>query len=155
MSKAIIIAMLEMGRDGLESTARAVPDDKLNWKPLGNGRTVLDLLGEAAQTPALLAKMLNSKGESMPDENDFRRMIEERASWTHDECLQKLHANTEAAIEAIHHTPDEMLEQPVLVPASGATLPMGVWMLMPYRTFAARTAQINYIQTLYGDFESH
>jgi len=26
---------------------------------------------------------------------------------------------------------------------------------MTYRTFISRMAQINYIQTLYGDFESH
>lgn len=44
MSKNVIIAMIEAGRMELERTARAVPEDKLNWKPLDNGRPVLELL---------------------------------------------------------------------------------------------------------------
>ena len=52
--------------------------------------------------------------------------------------------------------PEEKLDEPVTLPIGGGmTLPQGAWILMAYRSAAARTAQINYIQTLYGDFESH
>jgi hypothetical protein len=156
MSKQIIITMTESGRDSLMRTAQAVPDDKLNWKPLDNGRTVLDLLGDAAQTPTMLTRMLQSQGEFRPSREHFQQMAQERIAWSRDECVEKLRANTEAAIEAIRAVPDERLEEPLHLPMGGGmTLPLGVWMLMIYRTFAARTAQINYIQTLYGDFESH
>jgi hypothetical protein len=58
MSKQLIITLIQAGLADLERTVRAVPDDKLSWKPLDNGRTVLDLLGETAQTPVLVIRLL-------------------------------------------------------------------------------------------------
>lgn len=156
MSKNIIITMIENGRDGLIRTAQAVPDDKMNWKPLDNGRTVLDLLGDAAQTPKMVTQMLASNGEFKPSREVFQQMAQERAGWTREQTMEHLHANTDAVIEAIRQVPDEMIEQPLHLPMGGGmTMPLGAWMLMVYRTFTSRMAQINYIQTLYGDFESH
>ena len=52
--------------------------------------------------------------------------------------------------------PDEKLDEPLNLPMGGGmTMPLGSWLLMAYRSFMTRTAQINYIQTLYGDFERH
>ncbi len=156
MSKELIIAMIEMGRDGLIRTAQAVPDDKLNWKPLDNGRAVLDLLSEAAWVPEIVTRLLESKGEWKPSYEYFKQGAPERAAWTRDECLEKLRANTDAAIAAIRDVSEEELLQPMKMPIGGEiTLPLGIWVMMTYRTFMSRTAQINYIQTLYGDFESH
>ncbi len=154
MSKNVIITMIEMGRAGLERTVAAVPEGKLSWKPLDNGRSVLDLLGDAAQAPALCSAMLSGTGEYGPEV--FKRMAQERAAWTRDEALQQLKANTAQLIEAINGLPEEKLDEPTTLPIGGGmTLPLGVWLLMAYRSFMSRTAQINYIQTLYGDFDSH
>ena len=156
MSKTIIATMIENGRDGLIRTALAVPDDKLNWKPLDNGRSVLDLLGDAAQTPAFVAKMLQSPQEFKPSREAFQQMAQERANWTRDECIQHLRANTDAVLAALADLSEEQLEAPLHLPMGGGmTMPLGGWILMVYRTFTSRFAQINYIQTLYGDFESH
>ncbi|MBV9467949.1 MAG: DinB family protein [Abitibacteriaceae bacterium] len=154
MSKDIIISMIEVGRVGLERTAKAVPEDKLNWKPLDNGRTVLDLLGDAAQAPALCTGMLRGNIQYGPEL--FKRMAQERATWTREEALNHLAENTRQLIEEIKTFPDEKLDEPLTLPMGGGmTLAWGVWILMAYRSFMSRTAQINYIQTLYGDFESH
>lgn len=156
MSKTLIISLIEGSMAELERTARAVPDDKLNWKPLDNGRTVLDLLGDAAQTPVMVVELLKAPDTFNPYEV-FPQLTAERQNWTREQCLEKLHSNTVAAIEAIHATSDEDLEKPTTLPfgASGMTLPLGMWVLMAQRTFISRFAQINYIQTLYGDFEGH
>jgi hypothetical protein len=34
-------------------------------------------------------------------------------------------------------------------------MPLSAWIMLAYRTFVSRFAQINYIQTLYGDFGFH
>lgn len=156
MSKNLIILMLETGLSDLEKTARAVPDDKLNWKPLDKGRTALDLLGDAAQTPVLVTRLLQSPDDFNPFEH-FAQLTQERQDWTREQCLEKLRANTTAAIEAIRALPDNDLEKPVHLPygEDGLTLPLGAWLMIAYRTFVSRFAQINYIQTLYGDFEFH
>lgn len=154
MSKNIIISMIEAGRGELERTARAVPEDKLNWKPLDNGRPVLDLLGDAAQGPALCSGMLRGTVQFGPEL--FQRLVAERAAWTREDALHHLEENTRQLIEEIGKLPDEKLEEPVTLPLGGGmTMPWGAWMLMAYRSFMSRTAQINYIQTLYGDFERH
>ena len=154
MSKRVLTALIESGRMGLERTAAAVPEDKLSWKPLDNGRTVLDLLGDAAQAPAMCVAMLNGTGEYGP--HVFARMAQERSTWSRDEALKHLRDNTAQLLAEIEAMPEEKLDEPVTLPMGGGmTLPLGAWIMMAYRSSTARTAQINYIQTLYGDFERH
>lgn len=157
MTKQLIITLIENGLQDLERTTQAVPDDKWNWKPLDNGRTVLDLLGEAAQTPLLVVHLLQSPETFNPYEL-FPKLMQERDGWSREETFEKLRANTQAALEAIRALPDKELEKPFTLPigaASDMTLPLAAWVLIAYRTFVSRFAQINYIQTLYGDFEFH
>jgi len=154
MSKNVIIVMIEAGGRELERTARAVPEDKLQWKPLDNGRPVLDLLGDAAQGPALCTGMLRGTIQYGPEL--FQRLAAERAAWSREEALDHLAKNTRELIEEIGKLPDEKLDEPLTLPMGGGmTMPWGAWILMAYRSFMARTAQINYIQTLYGDFDRH
>lgn len=156
MSKEMIISLIESGRDGLLRTAQATPEDKLGWTPLDNGRTALDLLGDAAQVPAMVNKMLTSNGEFKPSREAFQEMTKERANWTRDDAIKYLQENTSALLETLRAMPDAALEQPLHLPMGGGmTMPLGGWVMMTYRAFVSRMAQINYIQTLYGDFESH
>jgi hypothetical protein len=154
MSKSIIIPFLESGRAELERAALAVPEDKLAWKPLGNGRTVLDLLGAAAQNPTMATGLLRGNLEYGPDL--FARLAQERESWGRGHSLELLGHNLRELIGEIEKLSDEKLAEPLTLPMlGGGTMPLGTWLLMTYRSLMARTAQINYIQTLYGDFERH
>ena len=155
MSKQLIITLIENGLQDLERTTQAVPEDKWNWKPLDNGRSVLDLLGEAAQTPLLVVRLLEAPETFNPYEI-FPQLMQERQGWTREETLERLRINTQVALDAIRALPEAALEKPLHLPmGGGTTLPLGAWVLMAYRTFVSRFAQINYIQTLYGDFEFH
>lgn len=156
MNKDMIISMIENGRDGLLRTAQAVPDDKLNWKPLDNGRTVLDLLGDAAQTPLFVIGLIEQKANFQINREMFQQAAQARAGWTREDTIEHLNRNTEQMIAAIRALPDEELSEPIHLPMGGGmTMPLAGWIMMAYRTFTSRFAQINYIQTLYGDFESH
>lgn len=156
MSKELIIGLTESGRDSLLRTAQAVPEDKLNWKPLDNGRTVLDLLGDAAQMPLFAIQLMEQKESFQFDRERFQQATQARATWTRDEAIEHLNRNTKQMIAAIGALTDEELNTPIHLPMGGGmTLPLSGWLMMAYRTFTSRFAQINYIQTLYGDFESH
>lgn len=152
----MILGLITNGKDGLVSTFNAVPDDKLNWKPLDQGRTALDLFSEAAQTTKMIAEMAQSRGETKPSRELFGQMKTEREGWTKQNALDAMQTNFAALEAAIQSLSDEELAQPItLAMGGGMTLPLAGWILMAYRTYISRFAQINYIQTLYGDFDSH
>jgi hypothetical protein len=154
MSKSLVITMTETGRMELERTVKAVPEDRLNWKPLDNGRTVLDALGDAAQAPTMCTAML--RGTFQYGAELFQQLAQERAAWTRDDALKYLESSTQQMLEEVQKLSDEKLDEPLTLPMGGGmTLPVGAWLMMAYRSFISRTAQINYIQTLYGDFDRH
>lgn len=156
MTKEMIISLLQTGEQGLTRTFDAVPDDKLNWAPLDKGRTALDAYGEAAQTCNMAAQIAQTKGHYKPSRETFMQLAGERAAWSKTDAMAAMKANSAALHAALENLSDEDLSQPVTMPIGGGmTLPLGGWVMMAYRSFISRFAQINYIQTLYGDNESH
>lgn len=156
MTKDLILSLMQSGEQSLTRTFNAVPDDKLNWTPLDKGRTALDLFSESAQTCAMIAKLAESKGEAKPSAQMFAQMKAERANWTKDDAIAAMNTNSAALYTAIGALSEEEFATPITMPMGGGmTMPMGAWIMMSYRTFISRFAQINYIQTLYGDSDSH
>ena len=156
MTKDLITNLLQTGEQSLTRTFNAVPDDKLYWKPLDAGRCALDAFGEAAQTCAMVAQIASSRGEIKPSRELFAKMADERAIWTKDDALEAMKTNSALLYSALEALSEEDLAMPVTMPMGGGmTMPLSAWVMMAYRTFVARFAQINYIQTLYGDMESH
>lgn len=156
MIKSLITNIIDGGKTSLLGTFNGTPDDKLNWKPLDNGRTALDLMGEAAQTAGFAAKVVASRGEFQINREMFGQMRVERATWNREDAVSHLETNHAALLQAIESASDEDLAKPVtMAMGGGLTLPLAGWAMMSYRTYISRFAQINYIQTLYGDTDSH
>ena len=156
MTKDLILSLLKTGEQSLIRTFNAVPDDKLYWKPMDKGRCALDAFGEAAQTCAMVAGLVQSKGEIKPSREMFAKMADERATWSKADALDAMNTNSAALYAAIDGLSEDDLAMPVTMPMGGGmTMPLGAWVMMAYRAFISRFAQINYIQTLYGDTESH
>ena len=156
MSKDLILNLLQSGEQSLIRTFQAVPDDKLEWAPLDQGRTALDAFGDAAQTCQMVTGLIQSKGEQKPSPQMFAQMKAERANWSKDDAMSAMKTNSAALYQAIEGLSEDDLAMPITMPMGGGmTMPLGAWVMMAYRTFVSRFAQINYIQTLYGDTESH
>ena len=156
MNKDTILTLLQHAQSGLQTTFEAVPDDKLLWKPLENGRTVLDLFSEAAQTTGMAARLIQSRGEEKPSRELFGQMKQERAAWTKETALREMEIHAAALLAAIEGCTEEELARSVSLPLGGGiTMALGGWTMLAYRSFISRFAQINYIQTLYGDFDPH
>lgn len=156
MNKSTFTALIRDAHDSFVRTAQAVPDDKMNWKPLDNGRCALDLLREVAQTIGMVSKVAQSRGEFKASYDVFQQMRAESADWSREHALQVLETNANALYAAIDSLSEDELAQQVTMPiANDRTMPLSAWIMMSYRTFISRFAQINYIQTLYGDFDAH
>lgn len=160
MNKPMILGALAGSKDQLKSTFEAVPDDKLHWRPLDQGRSAIDLAGDAAQTPVLAMRILQMAPDApMPPMREaFGQMREERQSWSKADVLQHLEANHSALCQAVEAMSEEQLAEPLAIPMGPdftMTLPRAGWAMMSHRAYVSRFAQINYIQTLYGDMEGH
>jgi uncharacterized damage-inducible protein DinB len=152
--KEYIIAETQHSMDTLFRHARAVPEDKLDWKVEGNGRSVLEQVQECSMSAQLFANFLEQKPEGAAD---YESMMETAASWTTiDVCEQKARANTEALFEVIRNTVDDELQMEVELPNSGGfkTTKLDIMGFQNWHSTYHR-GQICFIQTLYGDNESH
>lgn len=156
MTKELIITLISGARDALIRTAQAVPDDKFNWHPLDAGRSVRELLGDAAQMPKMVQVMLESRGEKVPSLAMYHELKAECENWSRDEMISHLQANCDALFPLINALSEEELAREISVPmGKEMTMTFALWILMTHRTITNRYAQINYIQTLYGDTEFH
>jgi len=133
--------------------AAAVPEDKLNWKPLDAGRTVLDQAQEMAKCPDWAYILVS--GQPMPEfsEESTAAYKAEIAEWdTVEKCKAQLESRLEKLFELYKELPDERLTETKWLPFSGGRdFSMPEMMDYPRWNFTYHAGQIGYIQTLYGD----
>lgn len=159
MNKQMIIDTLAGGKTQFLGTFSAVPDDKLDWKPLDLGRSALELARDAAETPAVTVKVLQlSPDQPAPPMDELAAQVEPSASWSRAEVIEHIETHHAALVQVIESLSDEELSRPLSIPMNphfSLSMPLARWALLPYRSYISRFGQINYIQTLYGDTESH
>ncbi|HLK59831.1 MAG TPA: DinB family protein [Chthonomonadaceae bacterium] len=135
----------------LIAVASATPEERLNWQPLDNGRTILDQLVECTLANRKWTNILRSRRYA-----DLGRAAAEQVYAELDTLskvvprLRETAADLAAAIEAV---PDAVLAQTVETPWGPYTLARSC--THAYWNMVYHEGQINYIQTLYGDFDEH
>lgn len=159
MTKELILMLCESGKNELERTFAAVPDDKLSWTPAEGARTALDAFSQAAQSLDMTVGLISSRGQGL-ENMDMRAMMgqmaAERAKWTRQDALTHMETGWSKFKAAVEPLTDDDLNTPITMPfGGGTTAPMAFWILTAYRNLVSRFAQINYIQTLYGDSSPH
>ena len=143
--------------DAAFKEATFVPADKLDWKPLDEGRSVLDQCQEMAQCALWCEQII--AGEGMPDFNEetFAKIQEERKSWlTIEACQAECNKRLESLYKVIKSIPDDQLAKTKWLPFGGGR--EHSWQEMmdyPRWNFVYHLGQISYVQTLYGDKEMH
>jgi glutathione S-transferase len=151
------LKMIHEAYEGMLTTARAMPEDKLRWKPLDSGRSALELARECTQSLNWCTGVL--QGEPMPDFTPevMQAMQSEQAQWaTLDDCERASVAKFEKLEAIVRSYPDGDLEKTIQLPfIPGKDFSMADMIMVPYWNNTYHTGQINYIQTLYGDREMH
>ena len=152
--------MIEVTRHAMTEAfryAKSVPEDKLNWKPLDLGRSVLEQAQELAKCPDWAIEVMTGQGMEL-EAGDTA--AEEMASWDTVEkceaaCMEKL-AHFFALVTAY---PDSKLEETIDLPfgedGADRTFTMAEMMDYPRWNATYHQGQIAYIQTLYGDNDNH
>lgn len=148
-----IIEMTKYATNALFRTARAVPDDKLEWKPLDEGRSVKEQLQECAYTPLYFMGLISPPKDDATDNAQGEAATAE-TPWSIDVCEAECHANSERLYKLISTLTDEQLQEMVELPWSEKASKAQVAGLQ-YWNLVYHQGQISYIQTLYGDVEFH
>ncbi len=139
------------GCENLLASTSAMPEDKRNWKPLGAGWAVNDLLVECI--------LVNLKWAATLRNRAYTRVSSEVAeslravTGTSQGLTDHLRQSTDELIVAIENVRNDELTEVVETPFG--TYSLADCCLIAYWNSAYHEGQINYIQTLYGDLAQH
>ncbi len=140
-----------MTREAMEDIlryARAVPEERLTWRPAEHARSVLEILQECVAIPVVMRRLLEERPQQPIDMNaPFAEASQLRSV---SECEQAMRENTERLISAIQNTPESDLHKTVMFPW-GAPASVARVMGAHYWNLTYHLGQIAYIQLLYGD----
>jgi len=140
--------------DYLFLQARRIPDDRLTWKAMDEGRAVLDQIQECAAAPNSYNNILKGESKEIIDADHAKRKAAKVTWITVDKCEAECRERTAILIETIRATPDEVLENKTMMPW-GEEWKLSDLMMMHYWNLVYHTGQICFIQTLLGDKEVH
>ena len=138
----LIAGQIDWAHKNINNNLDFVPDDKLNWKPAPEAKSVLEIINHATNTVHTFTHAITGshKHELQPATNrDEAKALLTRVVQAHLTALGAL-------------TPDEgqqMVETPV------GALPKAFAAGLPVVELINHHGQITYIQTLLGDTESH
>lgn len=137
--------------------AKAVPTDKLDWKPLDQGRSTLDLCRELAMCPKWCQDIIDTKEQPEYNEASMEAMQKEQEQWkTVEDCEAECNRRLASLFEYFKSMPDERLAETKWLPYDGGRdFTMPEMMDYPRWNFNYHLGQIGYIQILLGDKEMH
>ncbi len=153
--KEQLTRMTRQAAGSLMTSARAMPEDKLNWKVLDASRTDMDIVQEAAQCGTYTVPMLETRSCPPWDQEAFGKLKKARAQWnTLDRCESEMNRNLEALFAVIESFPEGEMSFEIDLPfAKDLRQSMADLMAYPYWNLVYHLGQVNMVQTLYGDWE--
>ena len=139
--------------NSLFKAAHKVPGDKVDWKPLDSGRSVLDMCQECALSPNwVMALLASDKPFEMTPEIMQEYKLAKEALTTLEACEKLAHENVAKLNELVSNFPDSKLGDTLAVSMwPGGQMPVTEALQLHNWNVSYHTGQINYIQTLYGD----
>jgi len=149
------LAEAEQMNDRLLRTFAKVPDDRLRWAPSSSARTPLELVAHCGFSLGFICELLAGKPYPAPTtaQADAEHLERERAVSTRDEALELWttnHAKYVALIEAM--SPEDMSKM-IRLPFGLGTAPMSYMVSVGPLHTREHMAQLDYLQTIYGDRE--
>jgi len=135
--------------------AKAIPSEKLTWRPAEHARSALEILQECAVLPAALTAWLQERPQSPPSMEQYAPYWAQAAALTSlDACEQALRENTQKLLQVAESLSEAELNQTAVAPW-GRTYTLAEGCLIHHWNLTYHLGQIAYIQLLYGDTEFH
>src|SRR5258706_11730825 len=112
-----VIELTDRACKDLVVNARALPADKLEWQPMDQARSALEILQECAQSPSWFTGILQAR--AFPDFNPetMQELFAARKAWTSvDDCERVMNENLKGLYAEIRDFPDSDLDIKITLP---------------------------------------
>lgn len=153
MNETITQAKAELDSDVASLIKRldATPEDKLNWSPSETSRTPLQLVAHCAMALPGMQGMFEGKPFPFASMEELDKVLreDEKRFTTKEETVAFLASMCDEYKAWLDTLTEEQLNSMFTSP--WMTLPMSVAITMPINHIKGHTAQLDYLQTIYGD----
>jgi hypothetical protein len=140
-------------KEALRSSLERVPEERLDWSPSATSRTPVQQVAHAAYAIGSLHDQLRGNPfpitESEQADREFRDW--EHHFSTKDAALDLLEANSAEYVAWLDTLAEHELDRMVVLPFGLGEAPLGSALNFATDHTRFHIAQMNYIQTIYGD----
>jgi len=143
----------QMSVDRIRRILEKTPDDRLLWSPAPTARTPLALVAHSANSIRHVHNMLMGNRYATPTmaEADVEFLAMEQGLTTREDVLALLEKNSSALLEWFDQLSEDRLGDMVPLPFGMGDAPLGFMMIMPAWHTNDHAAQLDFLQTCYGD----
>jgi hypothetical protein len=142
---------------GILHALSTTPDDRLTWKPSPTARPILHQVVHAARSIGNIHGFIDGRPFTVPtpEEADkgFREF--EKDFTRREQAVSLLEQNADAFVAFLDALEPERLKAMVATPFGMGDVPTGLAITFPAMHTRWHQAQIDYIQTIYGDLDWH
>jgi hypothetical protein len=152
-----VVRTTQKALDDVCRAALAVPEDKTEWVPMGEARTVLSQMQEIATSASWFLPIIRDGKAPEFDEHARREAARLRETYdTVGKCVEGAKQTISELCSAISAFPDSQLEGEVRMPfGGGVVMTMADILSLPSWNMVYHLGQINQIQLMLGDREMH
>lgn len=143
------------GKERLLKTFSFVPDDKLAWSPTPTSKSALRIVAHIGISNEGMAGIVRGEKPPFSDMRELFAMIdaEELKIASRAAAVQLVEEGTNQALAALDSLTPEQLGGMAGLP--GAEMPMAQFIMVIGMHMLNHAAQIDYLQTTWGDLENH
>jgi hypothetical protein len=141
----------------IEHSLATTPDDRINWAPSPTARTPIQTIAHAADSVKHIHGMLDGRPfqSASPAEADIAFHEWERQFTTREQVLCVLNENSANYLAWLDTLTSDRLDTMIELPFDLGSAPIRMGLTFPVRHTHEHAAQIEYIQTIYGDLDRH
>jgi hypothetical protein len=133
------------------------PDDRLNWSPSPTARTPIEIAAHAAGGVKDIFETLDGRTFAVgtPEEAELLFREWEAGFKSREQVVELLEKNADEFVRWLDELTPERLETMVTMPFGMGQVPLGLAITFITMHTRYHIAQIDYVQTIYGDRDWH
>ncbi len=144
-------------KDRMQSLLQETPDDRLHWKPSPTSRSIVEIVAHSANALDNICSQMSGTTFDIPTSFEANKVFLDHDSQFESRVQVRdyLDEKCNKYVSSLDLLRPEDLDRMVTLPFKLGQAPLGFFMTMGSLHTLGHIAQIEYIQTIYGDQSWH